>query len=700
MSLKTFAANFSRLWKEPEGKKDNPILPTMIPTWQNAEGITYPSDIKLAQNSYKSIAALYICVKTRAEAFGAVPLKLYRKLAEGELEEIAEHEILDLLYDPNPPMSYTDFWGAISTFLDLTGNAYIFLDMDRKEMWPLRPNRVKIVGHPTEYIDYYTYKPDDSGTVLKIPKELIVHFKTANPTDDYYGLPPVEAGSLELASEYYAVKYNINFFKNDATPKTVFESEQALTDEDVKRIAAWWKALHQGVDNAHKIGIIGKGGKVNVIGTTLKEMEFNQLRKYEREMIYAIYKIPPAMGGMFDTPYQLNLKDQVKYIFWGQGINPGLRQREEILNQIFLPRLNAKNEKLLLKYDLNAIEILNESLSEKADTALKLRQTGWSVNELRELTGKPEVEGGELIPALQAPVFSFGQLGQDMPKHLIPLDIDSKRVRQYLSYHKELRNGSRMVAWKRFDATLSREEALFASKMVKFFGQQKERVLTKFDELNPRKSKRSAKFTEADWALLFDILKEVAELSKAGQGIMAATLEAGANAELSELNVAIDFNLTDPVVKRYLERKIYTFATKINDTTQEALKETLAKGVAEGWSIQQMRNEINDLWDGWAIPDKIDALARTEMIARTETIGAYNYGKLAGMMQSGVVKGKEWLSSRDERVRDAHQIDGEQVGVMDAFSNGLFFPGDQSTGNPADFINCRCSILDVLEELT
>jgi HK97 family phage portal protein len=697
MSLKTFAQNVSRLWKEPEGQKDNPVLPTIIPIYQNEQGITYPSDIRLAQNAYQQIAALHICVKTRGEAFASVPLKLYRVKKNGEIEELTSHRILDLLYKVNPFMSYTDFWNIISNYLDLTGNAYFLIDYDRWELWPLRPNRVKIVGHPTEYISHYTYQPDNSGKIIGIPKEMVIHFRLVNPNNDYYGLPPVEACSSELALEHYAVKYNINFFKNDATPKSVFESDQNLTEEDVKRISSWWKALHQGVDNAHKIGIVGKGGKINVIGSTMKDMDYNVLRKYEREMIYAIYKVPPAMGGMFDTPYQLNLKDQVRYIFWGQGINPGLAYREEVLNQIFLPRVNGSNEPLLLKYDLNAIEILNESLAEKADTALKLRQTGWTINELRELTGKEEVEGGEMIPALQPSFFNLGSLGQGEPKHLIPLKFDSAKMRLLLGRHKELQNGGREIRWKRFDELLRREEDFFAVRVANYFAEQGKRVLANYDELNPSKSKK-VKQGPGDLNSLFSDADEQKRLEEKVDALLKEVLKSGANQVLSELGVAIDFNLTDPTVRAWLEQKIFKLAGEITATTREKLRQILLEGVDQGLTIAEIRDNIVAIYDDWAIPHKIDAVSRAEMVARTETHSAYMMGKFSGMVQSNVVEGKEWLSARDDRVRDSHLIDGEQRKLYEPFSNGLQFPNDPS-GPPEQVINCRCDLLDVLEKL-
>jgi hypothetical protein len=70
---------------------------------------------------------------------------------------------------------------------------------------------------------------------------------------------------------------------------------------------------------------------------------------------------------------------------------------------------------------------------------------------------------------------------------------------------------------------------------------------------------------------------------------------------------------------------------------------------------------------------------------------------------SGVVEGKEWNTSRDKFVRDAHLIDGQTQGLDSPFilddgeladAPGIGAHGSElSAGNT---INCRCFITPVL----
>ena len=59
-------------------------------------------------------------------------------------------------------------------------------------------------------------------------------------------------------------------------------------------------------------------------------------------------------------------------------------------------------------------------------------------------------------------------------------------------------------------------------------------------------------------------------------------------------------------------------------------------------------------------------------------------------MEEEGVDAREWLSSRDGRVRESHDaLDGEIVRGTETYSNGLRFPQDPE-GSPDETVQCRC----------
>jgi SPP1 gp7 family putative phage head morphogenesis protein len=90
--------------------------------------------------------------------------------------------------------------------------------------------------------------------------------------------------------------------------------------------------------------------------------------------------------------------------------------------------------------------------------------------------------------------------------------------------------------------------------------------------------------------------------------------------------------------------------------------------------------------------------SRARLVARTETTRAWNGAQRRSLSDwvdeqpEGVHVTKEWISSRDDRVRDEHIVmDGEKVGINKLFSNGLEGPGEP---------NCRCTTIYGVEGAT
>jgi hypothetical protein len=67
-------------------------------------GVITKSD---ALDFYRSWA--YRCIDLRSNALAAIEFKLYQLNGKGMVEEILEHELLDLLYKPNPSTTKFDF---------------------------------------------------------------------------------------------------------------------------------------------------------------------------------------------------------------------------------------------------------------------------------------------------------------------------------------------------------------------------------------------------------------------------------------------------------------------------------------------------------------------------------------------------------------------------------------------------------------
>jgi SPP1 gp7 family putative phage head morphogenesis protein len=127
----------------------------------------------------------------------------------------------------------------------------------------------------------------------------------------------------------------------------------------------------------------------------------------------------------------------------------------------------------------------------------------------------------------------------------------------------------------------------------------------------------------------------------------------------------------------------------IAQTTRDAIKATVADALANDEGTPEIARRLLGLYRHWASPDdSAITVPRAYLIARTEVGRAASFGTWEGARQAseelGITIERTWITSRDDRVRDEHQaLDGETVGLDEAFSNGRHYPDEP---------NCRCDV--------
>lgn len=131
----------------------------------------------------------------------------------------------------------------------------------------------------------------------------------------------------------------------------------------------------------------------------------------------------------------------------------------------------------------------------------------------------------------------------------------------------------------------------------------------------------------------------------------------------------------------------------VNRTTQKQVTRVLSDGVSSGKTIAEIANDISGLFDQ-------NRVGRAVTIARTAVMQASNFATKEGYRQVGVEE-KEWLTTSGGDARPSHDdMDGQVRGINDDFTTPdgatAEYPGD--FGDPSEDVNCRCSVLPVVNE--
>lgn len=149
---------------------------------------------------------------------------------------------------------------------------------------------------------------------------------------------------------------------------------------------------------------------------------------------------------------------------------------------------------------------------------------------------------------------------------------------------------------------------------------------------------------------------------------------------------------------RYVQQEmIRRRITEVTETTRRQIVNAVDRGYRDGLGQRGVADAILDL-----VPSL--SATRANVIARTETHGAANYGSQEAAKQTGLPMQKEWLAADDERTRETHrEADGKKESMDGKFSVGnaeLAFPGDPEGGAdyPEEVINCRCTLAYVIDD--
>lgn len=255
---------------------------------------------------------------------------------------------------------------------------------------------------------------------------------------------------------------------------------------------------------------------------------------------------------------------------------------------------------------------------------------------------------------------------------------------------------SRLECWQAIDAAMSVHDKRWMKGLLPRFAAQEQEVLANIDyRLQPigiASQQRTITKVLAD-DLTFDEQKWRVLFEEFGQLILPGIIADAGQTGLNTFIVGISFDVRNPRVVDFINSKVFKFSFETNQTTLNDLRKTLSEGLRAGDGIPQLKKRVTSIYDdirGY----------RAERIARTETCSAYNFGTFESYKQSGVVKGKQWLSAHDNLVRDEHiRLDGEKQLLDNRFSNGLMYPGDPN-GAAGQIINCRCAMTAILVEDT
>jgi HK97 family phage portal protein len=308
----------------------------------------------LAREGYAGNVVGYRAVRMVAEAAASVPLML-----QVNGKEVDSHPLLRLLARPNAAQTGRELFENLFAYLMVAGNAYaelVTLDEAPRELFALRPDRMAVVPSKAGWPESFEYSV--GGQSVRMPRENILHVKMFNPTDDYYGLAPMEAAARSIDTHNAASAWNKAMLDNAARPSgaLVFAAgDGTLTSEQFDRLKTELESTYQGAANAGRPMILEGGLDWKEMGFSPKDMEFIEAKNIAAREIALAFGVPPMLLGIPGDNTYANYAEANRS-FWRQTVVPLVGRMADGVAQLLQP---YEDGALRLVPDLDQVEALS-----------------------------------------------------------------------------------------------------------------------------------------------------------------------------------------------------------------------------------------------------------------------------------------------------------------------------------------------------
>jgi HK97 family phage portal protein len=369
---------------QPAEVKSAAISPSAA-AWLRGE---VPAGAAMLINAYQQSSWVYAAVSAKAAKLAQAPFKLYA----GE-RELTEGAAVDLFRRPHPHLDRFAFWELVATWLDLRGEAFILALDATGAVLPLRPQsaiRSLLVLNPDHFSEIiedhglagwrYTGAGASGpmGSALLLPEE-VIHLRLPNPFNFWRGMSPLGVAMVAAQADYFSGQFMKGLILNNADTGLIVTSEHHLTQAQIDQVQAALRERKSRAGMADRPLFLSGGVKVEKPALNAADLEFLEHRKFTRQEILAIFRVPDTVLGFTEDANRAVAESQM--LHWIHNVIAPLCRRLEAGLQPVLSALAAR-EAATGFFDLDELPEMQNARRNRVDAALKLFQLGVPLNDI------------------------------------------------------------------------------------------------------------------------------------------------------------------------------------------------------------------------------------------------------------------------------------------------------------------------------
>ena len=243
-------------------------------------------------------------VKLIAEAASALPMIL-----QNATERFDVHPLLQVLSRPNPVQGQADLMEALYAQILLSGNGYVEAVGDGNsapvELHVLRSERMSLIPGADGWPVAYEYAVGGRKHRFHVTEGIspICHIKSFHPSDDHYGLSPIQAAATAIDVHNSASRWSKGLLDNAARPSgaIVYRGSDGvgqMSADQYDRLLSEMESHHQGARNAGRPMLLEGGLDWKPMGFSPSDMEFQKTKESAAREIALAFGVPPMLLGI------------------------------------------------------------------------------------------------------------------------------------------------------------------------------------------------------------------------------------------------------------------------------------------------------------------------------------------------------------------------------------------------------------------
>jgi HK97 family phage portal protein len=409
---------------EPGTELAYPVGRAVVEPFDKAHGHDDSLFVPEEYGDYLATSAdIYAAAQLRARLVSSVRIRLFKGSDENKREQPTS-PAAQLLRFVNPHWTEARLARMDELSMCLWGESYWAIEKDAagqpKEIWWLKPSRVKPVPDENDYIVRYLYESNVNGQVLRFNADEIVWFRYPNPLDEFSAMSPVAAARLAADTGSAMMKSNQRLHTNGAQAAGIVTptgDRVRYTKEQADQLGDDIQTRLTGTKNAHRWAVLRYEAKFHPLHVTPKDAEYLGGMALTLRQVCNAYGVPAPLLNDLEHATLANLREFQKAL-WEHALVPDLGLRAQEIEEQFLPmfRRETKNGADHVEHDFSRVAALQESQSATWDRDRQAIEVGGlTINEWRAKQGQPPVAWGDVYwaPVNKVPVSSDAAPGAD-----------------------------------------------------------------------------------------------------------------------------------------------------------------------------------------------------------------------------------------------------------------------------------------------